>query len=106
MLQEPKGINSYRPYRWREQLENSYLLDNLDYSVISTYVMNNYSPYNYEIDCIRKALNGEEKAKEDPLLEDMLLHAWPIRENVDETILTNRVLSNNVFEQKRRTDVN
>ena len=105
LVQEPKGINSYRPHQWRLRLENSYLFANSDYATVSNFVMNNYSPYNYEIDCIREALNGEEKAKENPLLEDMLLHAWPLLAEVDSVILTNRLLSNNVFEQKRRTDI-
>ena len=103
--QEPRSTNSYRPFRWRKRLEDHYKFDNLNYAAISNYVMNNYSPYNYEIDCIREALNGEEKAKENPVLEDLLLHAWPLMEDVDVVILTNRVLSNNIYEQKRRTDI-
>ena len=105
LKQEPRGTNSCRPFRWRKRLEKHYKFADLNYATISNDVMNNYSPYNYEIDCIREALNGKEKAKENPLLEDMLLHAWPLREEVDNVILTNRVLSNNVFEQKRRTDI-
>ena len=39
-------------------------------------------------------------------LTDMLLHDWPSIDWVAEhnpVIITNRVLSNNIFEQKRRT---
>ncbi len=106
LKQVPAGIDSYKTSRWRLQLENSSVFTNLSYAAISNNVMNNYSPYNYEIDCLRTAFNGNEKVKDDPILEDMLLHAWPMRSDVDALILTNRVLSNNVFEQKRRTDVN
>lgn len=60
------------------------------------------SPDSYEINCIRKALDGPEKGHKHPSLKEMLLHAWPMIEDVDPVILTNRVLSNNIFKHKKR----
>ncbi len=64
-----------------------------------------FIPEKYEIDCIRQVLSNEKKEKVNPLLVEMLLHAWPPIEEVDEEILTNRILSNNVFKKKRRTNI-
>ena len=72
------------------------------YKNISKHIKTFASSDSYEIDCIRKALDGPEKGKEDPLLTEMLLHAWPMIENVDPVILTNRVLSNNIFKHEER----
>ena len=57
---------------------------------------------------IVRALTGPDAATNNPALEDMLLHDWPLMDNVAELhpeILTNRVLSNNIFKQKRRKDI-
>ncbi|MCK5852082.1 hypothetical protein KAH27_03545 [bacterium] len=62
----------------------------------------------YTMKTIIKALTGPDAATNNPALEDMLLHDWPLMDNVAEMhpeILTNRVLSNNIFEQKRRKDI-
>jgi len=59
----------------------------------------------YTMKTIVRALTGPDAATNNPALEDMLLHDWPLMDNVAEMhpeILTNRVLSNNIFEQKRR----
>jgi len=60
---------------------------------------------NYEIKVIRQALIGSEQAKNNTLVMDMLLHAWPLIEEVDSSVLTNRMLCNNIFGQERRTDI-
>ena len=62
----------------------------------------------YTMKTIIKALTGPDAATNNPALEDMLLHDWPLMDNVAEMhpeILTNRTLSNNIFEQKRRKDI-
>ena len=59
----------------------------------------------YTMKTIIRALTGPDAATNNPALEDMLLHDWPLMENVAEMhpeILTNRTLSNNIFKQKRR----
>ena len=62
----------------------------------------------YTMKTIIRALTGPDAATNNPALEDMLLHDWPVMDVVAEShpeILTNRVLSNNIFEQKRRKDI-
>ena len=72
------------------------------YQKISEYIKIFASADSYEIRCIKQALDGPEKGKENMLLKDMLLHAWPMPEDVDPVILTNRALSNNIFNPKER----
>ena len=63
----------------------------------------------YTMKTIVRALTGPDAATNNPALEDMLLHDWPLMDNVTEMhpeILTNRVLSNNIFKQKRRKVLN
>ncbi|RLD46725.1 MAG: hypothetical protein DRI94_14520, partial [Bacteroidetes bacterium] len=72
---------------------------------ISSYLAKNEPFDSYTMKTIIKALTGPDAATNNPALEDMLLHDWPLMENVAEMhpeILTNRVLSNNIFKQKRR----
>jgi len=60
----------------------------------------------YTMTAIGRALTGPDAATNDAALTDMLLHDWPSIDWVAEhnpVIITNRVLSNNIFEQKRRT---
>ena len=102
LIQEPSGTNNYKPYLWRQNLVYSCNFSLSNYVAASNYIINLYPFESYEIDCIREALNGKENGKENLELVDMLLHAWPLMENVDDIILTNRTLSNNVFEQKRK----
>ena len=80
---------------------------NIDYETdeIKNLLNKDYVPEKYEIDCIREALTGKEKGKNDLWLVEMLLHAWPPIEEVDAEILTNRILSNNVFKKKRRMNI-
>ncbi len=62
----------------------------------------------YTMKTIIKALIGPDAATNNPALEDMLLHDWPLMDNVAKMhpeILTNRTLSNNIFKQKRRKDI-
>jgi len=72
------------------------------YKNISKHIKNFASPDSYEIECIKQALDGPEKGKENLLLKEMLLHSWPMIEDVDPVILTNRVLSNNIFKHEER----
>ena len=92
-----------KTYRWKWGLDYHGLKDAKN--AIKNYFTKNYAPEKYEIECIRKVLNNKKKEKVNPLLEDMLLHSWPPIEEVDAVILTNRILSNNVFKKKRRTNV-
>ncbi len=60
----------------------------------------------YTMEAIGRALTGPDAGTNDAALTDMLLHDWPSMDWVAEhnpVIITNRVLSNNIFEQKRRT---
>ena len=72
------------------------------YKDITKHIKTFASPDSYEIKCIKQALDGPEKGKDNLLLKDMLLHAWPMMEDVDPVILTNRVLSNNIFKHEDR----
>ena len=91
---------TYRMY-W---VFNYYNIDS-NTAEINRLLKREFIPEKYEIECIRKVLNNQKNEKVNPLLVEMLLHAWPPIEEVDEEILTNRILSNNVFKKKRRTNI-
>ena len=72
---------------------------------LAAWLAANDSRRQHEAAAIRKALEGPDRTKDNPLLADMLLHEWPSMEYVQKhyaTVLTNRALSNNIFEQRRR----
>ncbi len=63
----------------------------------------------YQTEITSRALAGPDQGARDPALADCLLHDWPSLDAVAEAhpeILTNRALSNNIFEQVRRTMLN
>lgn len=87
----------------RNKLNTKYPNTNYE-SILQTAAISNCYE-NYEIKVIRQALIGPEQAQKNPFVTDMLLHTWPLIEDVDSGILTNRMLCNNVFGQERRTDI-
>lgn len=72
--------------------------------------MRDYMPAHDSFDdytsaAIQRALTGPDAGTNDPVLADMLLHEWPSFDWVathHPLIITNRPLSNNIFEHKRR----
>jgi len=93
----------YSPEKWKSLLTNEF--SKLDYEAIKKYLSENCCPDGYETDSIRTALNTETNIPLRKACEDMLLHAWPMVEDIDPVLLTNRFLSNNIFEHKKRTDI-
>ncbi len=55
---------------------------------------------------INKGLSNPRETPDDDLFFDALAHEWPSVENVPSLILTNRLLSNNIFPQKRKIITN
>jgi tetratricopeptide (TPR) repeat protein len=124
-LAATKSTNKFNSLRWEIEVENT-IIKNMRskvavglnkkqffkqpskknagkiYKDVSKHIKAFASPDSYEIQCIKQALDGPEKGKENLLLKEMLLHAWPMIEDVDPVILTNRVLSNNIFKHKER----
>jgi len=57
------------------------------------------------IACLVTAVSQVDAGCADPDLADMLTHDWPLPDEIDPLILTNRALNNNVFEYRTRTDI-
>lgn len=87
----------------QNKISTNYPHLNFDSLVQNAILSNIYE--NYEIEVIRQALIGSEQAKNNSMITDMLLHSWPLIEDIDSSILTNRMLCNNIFGQERRTDI-
>ena len=87
----------------RNKLETKWPNLNFELLLRNAILSNCYE--NYEMKVIEKALTGPEKAKNNPMVMDMLLHYWPMIDDIDSSIITNRMLCNNIFGQERRTDI-
>jgi tetratricopeptide (TPR) repeat protein len=62
------------------------------------------TPAAYQFGCLARVMQTLDYRRESELA-DMLMHDWPGVEEVSPVLITNRLLSNNILPQRRRTDI-